>query len=485
MSHPLGEIGMKVLFLQKDIFVKGGIMALSAILKRSGHQCDLLIDDLETNIVSKTIDAAPDVVAFSITTGEFLWMRQIGTRIRERFSKPMICGGPHPTFYPELIAEDYLDAICIGEGDEALPDFLGALERGEDTTGVQNFIVKKDNTIFKNDLRPLVHNLDSLPFWDRDIYKKYKLYGHAPGNITHHYGIMTGRGCPYQCSFCFNKAYNRLYHNKGKIVRRRSTRNVIAELLQFKASENPAFIPFLDDSFTLPPTAWLFDFLEQYEADIRIPFGIITRADLLNEPLMARLKKANCYSFKMGVECGNENFRTNVIQKKVSNRAIIEAARLARKYGIKIHTFNMAGCPGETLEMVFETFDFNKKIRPDFLWCSLLYPYPRTDIFDLAVESDAIDASSDFHTFDHTYFMTIPIRTPRKSEIARLQKIMYLGLLLHIPNSVMALLIKLPMGKIYSLIFGFTYFIGLYKVNKMGLFALFRLSVGRLVKYTK
>ncbi len=480
------EMGMNVLFLQKDFFAKGGIMALSAMLKREGYQCETLVDELETDTITKSIECDPDVIAFSITTGEFLWMRQIGTRIRKHLDgKVIVCGGSHPTFYPELISEPYLDAICIGEGDIALPDFLSTLKEGRDITRVQNFWVKKDGRIFKNDLRPLVDNLDSLPFWDRDIYKKYEFYGHAPDMITHQYSVMTGRGCPYQCSFCFNKAYNQLYHNKGKIVRRRSIRNVIEELLILKTESNPKFIIFLDDSFTFPPLEWVFDFLECYSTRIQIPFWIITRADLLNEFLMAKLKEANCYSFKIGVETGNDDFRKNVIQKKVVNSEILEAAHLAKKYGIKVHTFNMAGCPDETLDMVFETFEFNKKIKPDFLWCSLLHPYPGTDIFDKAVECGAIDSSADFHSFDHTYFRTIPTSMPYKSEIVRLQKLMFFGVLFHIPRRIMAVLIKLPLNRLYNLIFGFTYFIGLYRVNKVGVLTLLRLSVGRLAKYTK
>ncbi|NVM30980.1 MAG: hypothetical protein HWN65_19215 [Candidatus Helarchaeota archaeon] len=82
---------MKILFLQKDIFGKPAIMLLSAILKKAGHQCDVLIDELEKNLIKKVLRLNPDVVAFSITTGEYEWMSEIGNKIRKNFKKLIIC----------------------------------------------------------------------------------------------------------------------------------------------------------------------------------------------------------------------------------------------------------------------------------------------------------------------------------------------------------------------------------------------------------
>ncbi len=473
---------MKVLFLQKDIFAKPGIMLLSAILKKEGHDVDVLIEDLERNMIGKTIEMAPDVIAFSITLVEHNWMNRVGKELRKYFPGPIICGGAHPTYSPAIISEEYLDAICVGEGDASLPEFVRAIQGGEDTSQIPNLIVSRNGRTFHNDVRPLIEDLDSLPFFDRAIYERYPIYRTPHGGLLSHYVMMTGRGCPYACSFCLNKTYNQIYKGKGRTVRRRSVDNVIAELEQMK-ERNVNFVVFEDDSFTHPPREWLNDFLEKYRDEIGISFKFQTPANMLDEDLMQKLREANCHAFKMGIESGNEDFRNNVLKKHVSASAIIEAARLARKYGIRFQTFNIAGCPGETLDMLFETYEINNRIRPDFVWCSLCHPHPGTELFDYAIDNGYIDEQFfNVLTGGTSVFLQTPMNLKNKKEVINLQRIMYACVLFHLPSRIVRFLIKLPLAWVYQLVFGTTFFIGLYRTCKVGLYDLSKQAL-RWTKY--
>ncbi len=474
---------MKVLFIQKDVFAKPAIMSLSAVLKKGGHDCGLLVDDLEKDVAGSAIKIKPDIIAFSITTGEYSWMKETGSAIRKKFDRAIICGGSHPTFYPDVINDSYLDAVCVGEGETALAEYVNTLQSGGNAASVRNFIVKKDGKIFKNGLRPLIDDLDSLPFYDREIYAKYNLYKNSNDSILFHNVVITSRGCPYKCAFCFNKLYNELYRGKGCFFRRRSVSHVINELKEMTKDKQLSFLSIEDDSFLIPPREWINEFLEEYKAEINIPFKILTPANLIDGEIVRKLKAANCYSVKIGVETGNEEYRIKVLNKKTTNAEIISASRLIKKFGLRLQTYNMMGCPGETLDMALETYQLNRIIGADFVWCSLLNPYPGTEIYNYALNKGCLEESFDFEKIGYSYFIDTPIKLEHKRQIMNLQKVLYPAVLLRLPAEIMRILIKLPLSKIYNKLFGLGFFIGLYRINKIGFLSLLRLSLSKFIKY--
>jgi len=461
---------MKVLFLQKDIHGRLAVMLLAAILEKEGHQCDVLVGDLERNMVKKALEINPDIIAFTITTGEHLWMNQIGKKLREQFDKFIICGGSHPTFYPEVINEDYLDAICMGEGEGAIVEFVNSIANGKDIIGIRNLIVKKNGELHKNEIRPLIEDLDSLPFANRTIYDKYNIY-RDPYNALSGKGVMlTSRGCPFHCAFCLNivhyKPYVELYG--GKVFRRRSALNIIKELRTMK-KHNPQlnFISFTDDIFTLPPKTWIFEFLELYKNEINIPYTIQTRVDLLDEEIVKKLKESNCISVIIGVESGNDFLRNTILKKGITKKQILRATSLIKTHHIKLQIFNMLGTPGETLETALETYELNRKIKPTFAWCAFLNPYPGTELYEYAITHNYLDKTLDFKKFGYLYFFTgTPVKIKNKREIYHLLKLFNFGVIFNLPPNVMKFLIKLPFTKLYDLIFGVSYFFGILRIRR-------------------
>ncbi len=476
----------RVVFVQKDVFARSAIMALSAVLKSAGFDCRVVVADLERDVVRAVLELQPDVVAFSLTTGAYPFMKAVGTRLRENYyDKIILCGGPHATFHPDVIHDPYLDALCRGEGDEAMLEFLQACQNGKPTEHIPNLWVKKNGKLHTNDVRPLVADLDQLPFYDRSLYKSYDLYTRPGRELLYHQVVMTGRGCPKACSFCFNKTYNAIYLGKGAVIRRRSVSHIIQELKLLKQSDAPSFIRIDDDSFTLAPKHWLEEFCAAYGSEIAIPFSCNSPPEALNDETVKQLKRAGCFAVKMGLESGDDDIRNRLLNKNVSEKNIVDAARLLRKYRLRFETYNMVGNPGESLSMALQTYALNRRIKPDFALCTLLNPYPGTDIHQICKDLGYLGQHPDFADAQYSYFTDSSLALPDQAALINLQKLLYVALVLRMPENLLRFLVRLPLTRIYRLLFGMGMVWGLSRINKGSLLSTVRLSLFHLSRYNR
>ena len=227
----------------------------------------------------------------------------------------------------------------------------------------------------RNPLRPLLsgEELDELPFADREL-----LYAaHVQSRRTKIKPIITGRGCPYDCAFCFNKAYSDLYGGKGRRFRRRSPDNVLRELKEVTANHDVRFILFMDDTFILQDK-WLHEFMTRYKAEIGLPFWCQVRANLVTDEKIALFKDAGCVSVSFGLEAGNDELRNAVLNRNMSREEILGAAEILRRHDIAFMTNNMLGLPTGNLETDFETLELNAQCRPAYANVFLFQPYPKT-----------------------------------------------------------------------------------------------------------
>ena len=192
---------MKLLFIQSDPFAWTGKMSISAVLKEAGHDCDVLIEPAEKNLMESIKKVRPDIVAFSATTGVHTWALAKAKEIKENFNVLTLLAGSHATYFPQALEDENLDFICIGEGEEAIVELLNNLEKNEDVTNIKNIWAKKDNKIYQNPIRPLIQDLDALPFPDRGLY--YKRYSFLRDQQSRDFVFM--RGCPFPCAFCYNQ----------------------------------------------------------------------------------------------------------------------------------------------------------------------------------------------------------------------------------------------------------------------------------------
>ena len=468
---------MKVLFLQKYPFIQIGTMSLSAFLKRNGHQCELLFLRKKNEVKQFILSFSPNLLAFSCTTGMEEWVFETAKMVREDFKIPVIVGGPHPTFHPEMVENENIDIICRGEGEIALSKLLDSWAKGEEASEINNLWIKKNGEIIKNPIGPLIEDLDTLPFADRTLYDKY---GFLQGFYKDMSPIAMGRGCPFNCSHCFNRDYKNLYANKNKYIRLRAAENVIEEILEVKKKYKIRSIEFLDECFFFDKN-WFSQFINLYQEKIRLPFTCNARADLIDEEMAKEIKQAGCRLVRIGLETGSERLRKNILKKNIGNDKYKKAAELIKKHGMSLQTFNIYGLPEETLENALETYKFNKELKVDFAWCSLLQPYPGTDIYKYAIEKNLIEEQTVHDlmgrlNFEESYFYNSPIKLEKKKEIINLQKLTQLSILLHLPFFLLKFLIRLPKNRFFHTIFKLSYSYSVLKYNKIKLLPFLRMS---------
>ena len=467
---------MRVLLICKEMiaYERIAIILLSACLKAEEHQVRAAVMNSTTPLPGlKTVlgkvgkpglmgkeqirevmrEFKPDIVAYTAMTGEHYSLLDFNRELKKEFNFYAVMGGPHAIFNPMVLDEEGLDAICTGEGDLSFPEFVRRIQNGEEYWLTETFWVKHDGQIYRNQLRELVSNLDDLPFPDRQT-----LYDADPnmaqvGTKSFH----TARGCPYRCSYCFNKKYNDNYKGLGNIIRCRSPENVVKEIEWVKQRYPLTMVSFVDDIFFLKPKGWLEEFARLYKERIGLPFNGNVRANILDERTIALLKDVGLSHVWMGVECGNEEAANKVFLRDASsnNDVIIRAANLFNKYDVKIIALNIMGLPVDNpFEIDMETLDLNLKIKPALMSTGLLYPYPGTAVAQFAIASGHFKADKPYYYESNKKSSMLTFDSEKEKMMCEnLQKLA--GIVVEFPflRHFIRTLCKLPLTGLYHLLF--------------------------------
>lgn len=453
-----------------------GIELLSALAKQEG--CETFLHLLSNGkLIEKVKAIQPDVIAYSAKTGEHKYYLEANQLIKQYFPNIFsIMGGPHCIFFPEVVNEGGLDAICVGEGDFAWPEFLRAMKNGQNIENIDNIYTKKAYLEGKQPIiRPKNENLDSLPFLDRDlIYQKSELLKNFPMR-----SYMTGRGCPNLCTYCFNHIYNQIYRGKGKICNRFSVDRVCAELRELKEKYPTQMIKFYDDVFVFSEDDWFNEFVEKYPREVGLPFTFLTRADYLTEPILLKLKKAGMVSISMSIEAGNDEIRNKLLKRNMSREQMVNAFLLCHKHKVPTFCNTILAIPGTKIEHDIESLDVNLASKITFGEFPIFFPYPKTELGEYAVQRGYFDGV--FDKLHMSYQSESPLNCFSKKEKLMQNNISLLGtVVLVFPwlrNVTVNYLIKWPLTNLY---FIFYYFVKVY-LNKCKIYPI-RLSFSNVIK---
>lgn len=437
----------RIAFVQELAVEQLGVMYLSAVLKLAGHEVDLFIlEKDEQHLASQVAAFRPQIAAFSVTTGSHHWAASFACRLKQSMPVLTVFGGPHPTFFPGFIEHEGVDVVCIGEGEHAMKELADKIGTGTPPDDTLNCLIKTSAGVVRNPLRPLITDLDSLPFPDRGIYRtKYSYLRKTQATF------MAGRGCGYRCSFCFNHALRKMYRGLGPYIRFRSPKNVIDEIVATKDQWGIRTVYMQDDTLLLNKQ-WVNEFADQYAARVAAPLLCLVRADQLTEDSVSALKRAGLKNAFFGIESGDEHVRNDILKKSVKDSDIYRAARLLRRHGIKFRTYNMVGLPGETLEQALRTVEMNAAIRTDYPWCSLFQPFPGTELADYAYEMGLLTASpEDFACA--SFFKDTALKSPTASELVNLQRLFYFAVRLPSLLPLIKRLITLKPNPVFDALF--------------------------------
>lgn len=441
-------IMMKILFINKFLS-KGainreplGILSLTAAI--SGKHQVFILEPTRDDIDQKIKSIKPDVIAYSIRTSYHKDDIDLNRKLKSKYKFISVFGGPHATLFPDMINEKGVDCICRGEGEEALLEFLDTLENKGDITKIRNFWVKKNKKIYKNPVRPLVQNLDKLRFPDRSLLDDYKEIKSSKVK-----NFITGRGCPFECSYCFNAGFKKIYCGQN-YVRKRSVANVIKEIKNVRDKYGIEIAILEDDTININKK-WLLEFCKKFKT-LGVKFICIgVRADLVDEEMVRALKKGHCIGIVFGIESGNEKVRREILNRHMSNKQIITCAKLFRKYRINYTTENILGIPTTSLEEDLDTLKLNVICQPMYSNAHIMQPYPSTKIYEFAVKKGLYQK----HNFDdlNDFFIESKMQIENKYERENLQRLFSLAVHVPVIYSNIRLLIRLPLRVFYDIIF--------------------------------
>jgi radical SAM superfamily enzyme YgiQ (UPF0313 family) len=419
----------KIHFIYPDINtgyipnVHHGLAQIISVLKANGQEVSLHHVTKEPkiqDIIRPIIIGDPDYVAFTIMENQLEYVKKWVEWIKkycvknplemkgvsrlilggEPKLKPIIVGGVHATLNPEEIFE-FADIVCIGEGEYPI---LKLLQGKKD---IKNLWFKGQP---KPELRPLTNNLDELPFPDYSLFDMGKILKKTDGTFA----VIASRGCPMSCSYCANHALRETYKGLGTYFRFRSVKNTIS-MLEYYLLKYPQIkhFTFADDIFGIN-REWVKEFSYKYHS---VGFDCNLRVEMVDEDLLLDLKSADCSMVELGIESGNEQIRSEVLNRKMTNEQMVNAFDMAHKLGLKTRSYNMVGLPFETAVNIQETIALNKRCNPDEVAVFYFYPYRGTKLYDVCKKRGFL---TDKKTTSYTSESVLNLPTISKRELKKL-----------------------------------------------------------------
>jgi len=339
----------------------------------------------------------PDLIAITLVEDTNDLGMSLLDSIKE-YDIPVLAGGVYVTFSPmEVISNENIDMVCIGEGEEAIVELCEKMEISDDYSSICNIWIKINGEIKKNPMRMLI-DINKLPYIDYDIFDKKRLYRPMQGKIYTMIHVEIDRGCPYDCTYCEAPHMRKLFKENGcgTYYRRKSIDRVIDELKYLVEKYNPDYINFNAESFLAKPVKELKEFSIRYK-DIGLPFWCQSRPETVTEEKIKLLKIMNCQNMQFGIEHGNEKFRTKVLNRHYSNKQMLEAFKIVEKYEIKYTVNNIIGFPEETRDLIFDTIEINREINPTTMNVYLFTPYKGTALYRDCIEKGYIKKEDKVH----------------------------------------------------------------------------------------
>jgi len=345
------------------------IKFIDAIAQRLDEQAT--IDEID--------DYKPSLVVIETSTPSFANDIRISEMIKRRVSNSsIVLCGPHASSYAKNILDkyDFINYILIGEYEYALLDLVDSLKNSLNLRTVLGLVFRSNHTVITNKPRQTLKNLDDLPWPHREAQVIYKYNDGFAGLPVPNVQMYSSRGCPFHCIFCL---WPQVLYGEHK-YRKRDPVKVVNEMEWLIKKFNFKAVYFDDDVFNIDKTHVTNICNEIIKRNIKVPWAIMARADLMNERLLSSLAGAGLYAVKYGIESAN----SKVLKLCKKNMNLIKAKKMiqfSKGLGIRVHLTFCLGLPGETKQSIQDTLNFISETKPDSLQFSLATPFPGTDYF--------------------------------------------------------------------------------------------------------
>lgn len=380
---------LKVLLLQsmsevQNNFVPLGLAYLGAVFEK--NDCQVKIIDASApyanyeieDLLEEVKDFQPNLIGITLTITYANYSYQLISQISKISDAFIVVGGPHATILPHEPLQQGAHVVVRGEGENACLDLIRYLKREINLSQILGISYYNQNKeIVDNPPRPQIENLDSIPFPAKHLFRK-KDFIKSPSDLIRFSNIMTGRGCPGMCTYCSNKLM------WGRLVRYRSTENILSEIKLLRDTYGIKRFNFFDDSFTFNQkrTYELCDGLIKELPEIK--WNCITRVDFVDKELLKKMAEAGCEHINYGLESGDIETLIK-IKKMITPEQAEQVLRWTKESGMTAGVNFMHGFPWDTPEKIQRTQNFIRKISSlvrDIMAGGILIPYPGTEIYE-------------------------------------------------------------------------------------------------------
>lgn len=365
----------------------------SAILKKEGFQV-CTIDSVEKEIgiytLAKILEKEnPKAVILEISAPSLNYDLETAAKIKEKLPETFIalCGS-HATYDHKQLTKNhnFIDACIRGEFDYTAKELCKAIRDKKNLKEVEGITYQDKGKTIINPDRPLIGDLDELPFPDREGLNPYYPQAFYEGKRT--FLMITSRGCPYRCTFCVWP--QTMY---GRKFRTRSTKNILDEIEGLVNKYDADEICFDDDTFAVSKEKIKEFCQEKIARNIKIPWTCMGRVDTIDYETARLMKKAGCTQIFFGFESGSEKILQN-IKKGITKEGMIKAVRATQKAGLVASGSFMFGTPEEDPKTAQETIDFAKKLKADYVQFTLASPFPGSEFFYEAEKEGLLEIDS-------------------------------------------------------------------------------------------
>ena len=403
---------MKITLISTSTFPSDqGIRTLSAVLKKQGYDVKLvfmcLSEDYSKNYNLSELKQLANLCKNSGLIGINSYASTAGRAARiinflKRLSIPIVYGGVHATISPELCIEQ-ADIICVGEGEGAILDLAKAIEKGEKIDKIKNLWIKTSEGIIKNPIRPIIDDIDKLPFPDFDIENHYildkgRIRKFQERDLAGGIFFLTGRGCPYGCDYCSNSFFNKLYEGKRKkILRWHSPEYIIQGILYMKKKfPHLGYFDIRDDNFSLRPLDDIKKFCKLYKEKVHMRFKCLADPKTVDDEKISLLVNAGCTDIIVGIQ-GSEGTNLNIYHRNQTDENVLRAAKILNKYKQLAVMYDIITCnPYEKPKDIINLIRLLQKIpKPYYLSVNNLVFFPGSQLYRRALQDKTIKTKKD------------------------------------------------------------------------------------------
>ncbi len=305
-----------------------------------------------------------------------------------------VVGGPHVTALPEqAAATEGIDVGVIGEGEATMQALCRAIAEGSALDAVEGIAFSRVGEVIVTPSRPYITDLDQLSFpahdllWEPKLYNPYPSWGKA-GNFS---CIISGRGCPYNCSFCD------VTSQQGKQYRLRSAKNIVDEMIWLNREFGVSMFSFRDPSMVCNRRR-LLEICDLIGANgLDIVWNCNARANEVDTEMLMAMKKAGCRVLQYGIETGNPKMLKEI--KKITPEKVIAAVDATRRAGIYSHGYFLFGFVDETRETIKDTIEFARRLDLDSAGFAVMVPFPGTQEYE-KYKREGLLLTEDWHDYN-------------------------------------------------------------------------------------